>query len=300
MISKKYVYFFGEGSKEMRELLGGKGANLSEMTNIGLPVPHGFTITTEVCNLFYELGKRYPEGLEDQIEENLKKLEEKMGMSLGDEKNPLLVSVRSGAAFSMPGMMDTVLNLGLNDKTVMALIKKTENERFRWDSYRRFVQMFGNVVMDVEHNKFEEALQSKKDKKNIKFDTDLTAEDLKELVEDYKKIIKEARGKSFPQNPREQLKMSIDAVFGSWNNKRAISYRNLNDIPHNIGTAANVQAMVFGNMGQDSGTGVAFTRDPATGEDEFYGEYLINAQGEDVVAGIRTPQHISKIERRNA
>ncbi|HEY4695922.1 MAG TPA: pyruvate, phosphate dikinase [Candidatus Hydromicrobium sp.] len=296
MISKKYVYFFGEGSKEMRELLGGKGANLSEMTNIGLPVPHGFTITTEVCNLFYELGKRYPEGLEDQIEENLKKLEEKMGMSLGDEKNPLLVSVRSGAAFSMPGMMDTVLNLGLNDKTVMALIKKTENERFSWDSYRRFVQMFGNVVMDVEHDKFEEALQSKKDKKNVKFDTDLTAEDLKELVEDYKKIIKEARGKSFPQNPREQLKMSIDAVFGSWNNKRAISYRNLNDIPHNIGTAANVQAMVFGNMGEDSGTGVAFTRDPATGEDEFYGEYLINAQGEDVVAGIRTPQHISRLK----
>jgi pyruvate,orthophosphate dikinase len=296
MTYKKYVYFFGEGSKDMRELLGGKGANLSEMTNIGLPVPCGFTITTEVCNLFYELGKRYPEDLEDQIEENLKKLEEKMGMSFGDEKNPLLVSVRSGAAFSMPGMMDTVLNLGLNDKTVMALIGKTKNERFGWDSYRRFVQMFGNVVMDVEHNKFEEALQSKKDKKNIKFDTELTAEDLKELVEDYKKIIKEAKGKNFPQNPREQLKMSIDAVFGSWNNKRAISYRNLHDIPHNIGTAANVQAMVFGNMGQNSGTGVAFTRDPATGEDKFYGEYLINAQGEDVVAGIRTPQHISKLK----
>ncbi|NQT66083.1 MAG: pyruvate, phosphate dikinase [Actinobacteria bacterium] len=293
---KKYVYFFGEGKREMKKLLGGKGANLSEMTNIGLPVPYGFTITTEVCNLFYDLGKRYPEGLEDQIEENLKKLEEKMGMGFGDEKNPLLVSVRSGAVFSMPGMMDTVLNLGLNDKTVVALIEKTKNERFGWDSYRRFVQMFGDVVMNVEHNKFEKALQSKKDKKNVKFDTELTAEDLRELVEDYKKIIKEAKGRSFPQDPREQLKMSIGAVFGSWNNKRAISYRNLNDLPHNLGTAVNVQAMVFGNMGQDSGTGVAFTRDPATGEDKFYGEYLINAQGEDVVAGTRTPQHISKLE----
>ncbi|PIU29448.1 MAG: pyruvate, phosphate dikinase [Candidatus Hydromicrobium americanum] len=296
MALKKYVYFFGEGKREMKKLLGGKGADLSEMTNMGLPVPYGFTITTEVCNLFYDLGKRYPEGLEDQIEENLKKLEEKMGMCFGDEEDPLLVSVRSGAAISMPGMMDTVLNLGLNDKTIIALIKKTKNERFGWDSYRRFVQMFGNVVMDVEHNKFEEALQSKKDKKNVKFDTELTAEDLKELVEDYKKIIKEAKGKSFPQDPREQLKMSINAVFGSWNNKRAISYRNLHDIPHNIGTAANVQTMVFGNMGQNSGTGVAFTRNPATGEDKFYGEYLMNAQGEDVVAGTRTPQHISKLK----
>jgi pyruvate,orthophosphate dikinase len=296
MALKKYVYFFGEGKREMKKLLGGKGADLSEMTNMGLPVPYGFTITTEVCNLFYDLGKRYPEGLEDQIEENLKKLEEKMGMGFGDEKNPLLVSVRSGAVFSMPGMMDTVLNLGLNDKTVVALIEKTKNERFGWDSYRRFVQMFGDVVMDVEHNKFEEALQSKKDKKNVKFDTELTAEDLRELVEDYKKIIKEAKGRSFPQDPREQLKMSIGAVFGSWNNKRAISYRNLHDLPHNLGTAVNVQAMVFGNMGQDSGTGVAFTRNPSTGEDKFYGEYLINAQGEDVVAGTRTPQHISKLE----
>ncbi|MFZ3386375.1 MAG: pyruvate, phosphate dikinase [Candidatus Hydromicrobium sp.] len=296
MALKKYVYFFGEGKREMKKLLGGKGADLSEMTNMGLPVPYGFTITTEVCNLFYDLGKRYPEGLEDQIEENLKKLEEKMGMGFGDEKNPLLVSVRSGAVFSMPGMMDTVLNLGLNDKTVVALIEKTKNERFGWDSYRRFVQMFGDVVMDVEHNKFEEALQSKKDKKNVKFDTELTAEDLRELVEDYKKIIKEAKGRSFPQDPREQLKMSIGAVFGSWNNKRAISYRNLHDLPHNLGTAVNVQAMVFGNMGQDSGTGVAFTRNPATGEDKFYGEYLINAQGEDVVAGIRTPQPISKLK----
>jgi len=296
MALKKYVYFFGEGKKEMKKLLGGKGADLSEMTNMGLPVPYGFTITTEVCNLFYDLGKSYPESLEEQIEENLKKLEEKMGMVFGDEKNPLLVSVRSGAAISMPGMMDTVLNLGLNDKTIISLMEKTKNERFGWDSYRRFVQMFGSVVMDVEHDKFEEALQSKKDKKNVKFDTELTAEDLRELVEDYKKIIKEAKGKDFPQDPREQLKMAVDAVFDSWNNKRAVSYRNLHDIPHNIGTAVNVQAMVFGNMGQDSGTGVAFTRNPATGEDKFYGEYLMNAQGEDVVAGIRTPRHISELK----
>jgi pyruvate,orthophosphate dikinase len=296
MVSKKYVYFFGEGKKEMKNLLGGKGANLSEMTNIGLPVPYGFTITTEVCNLFYKLGKKYPKGLDEQIDENLKKLEEKMGLVFGDEKNPLLVSVRSGAAISMPGMMDTVLNLGLNDKTIKALIEKTNNERFAWDSYRRFVQMFGDVVMGVEHDKFEEAIQARKDKKKVKYDTELNAEDLKGLVEDYKKIIKKAKGKSFPQDPREQLKMSIDAVFGSWNNKRAISYRNLHDIPHNIGTAVNVQAMVFGNMGETSGTGVAFTRDPATGKNEFYGEYLMNAQGEDVVAGIRTPKHISKLK----
>jgi pyruvate,orthophosphate dikinase len=296
MVSKKYVYFFGEGKKEMKGLLGGKGANLSEMTNIGLPVPYGFTITTEVCNLFYELGRKYPGGLDKQINENLKKLEEKMGMVFGDEKNPLLVSVRSGAAISMPGMMDTVLNLGLNDKTIKALIEKTNNERFAWDSYRRFVQMFGDVVMGVEHDRFEKAIQARKDKKKVKYDTELNAEDLKGLVGDYKKIIKKAKGKSFPQDPRDQLKMSIDAVFGSWNNKRAISYRNLNNIPHNIGTAVNVQTMVFGNMGENSGTGVAFTRDPATGKDEFYGEYLMNAQGEDVVAGIRTPKHISELK----
>jgi pyruvate, orthophosphate dikinase len=296
MASKKYVYFFGEGKKEMKKLLGGKGANLSEMTNIGLTVPYGFTITTEVCNLFYELGKRYPEGLDEQIDKNLKKLEEKMGMGFGDENNPLLVSVRSGAAISMPGMMDTVLNLGLNDRTIKGLIKKTDNERFSWDSYRRFIQMFGDVVMGVEHDKFEEALQARKDKKKVKYDTELDADDLKELIDDYKKIIKEARGRSFPQDPIKQLKMSIDAVFGSWNNKRAISYRNLHDIPHNIGTAVNVQAMVFGNMGNNSATGVAFTRNPATGEDKFYGEYLLNAQGEDVVAGIRTPQPITKLK----
>lgn len=297
MTSKKYVYFFGEGKKEMKKLLGGKGANLSEMTNIGLPVPPGFTISTEVCNLYYDLGERWPEGLMGQIEENLKKLEEKMEMSFGDKNNPLLISVRSGAAVSMPGMMDTVLNLGLNDVSVKGIIAKTGNERFGWDAYRRFVQMFGDVVMGVEHDEFEKAIQAKKDSKGVSFDTELTGQDLKELVDDYKKIIKDAKGKSFPEDPREQLKMSIDAIFGSWNNKRATAYRNLNDIPHNIGTAVNVQTMVFGNMGQTSGTGVAFTRDPSTGEDVLYGEYLINAQGEDVVAGIRTPQPIAKLEK---
>ncbi len=296
MADKKYVYFFGEGKKEMKKLLGGKGANLSEMTNIGLPVPPGFTISSEICNLYYELGERYPEGLQEEIDKNLKKLEEKMGLNLGDEKNPLLVSVRSGAAISMPGMMDTVLNLGLNDKTVKGLIAKTNNERFSWDSYRRFIQMFGDVVMGIEHDKFEEALQAKKDQKGVKFDTDLDAEDLKELVEDYKKIIKEETDKQFPQDPRKQLQMSIDAVFGSWNNKRAITYRNIHEIPHSLGTAVNVQTMVFGNMGEKSGTGVAFTRNPSTGEKKEYGEYLINAQGEDVVAGIRTPKPISELK----
>jgi pyruvate,orthophosphate dikinase len=297
MASKKYVYFFGEGSKEMKKLLGGKGANLSEMTNIGLTVPPGFTITTEVCNLFYELGEKYPEGLNEQIDENLKKLEVGMGMTFGDKENPLLVSVRSGAAISMPGMMDTVLNLGLNDTTINSLIKKTGNERFGWDSYRRFIQMFGDVVMEVEHDKFEEALQAMKSKNKVKLDTELSADNLKELVSEYKKIIKKEKGVSFPQDPKEQLKMSVDAVFGSWNNKRAITYRNLHDIPHDIGTAVNVQVMVFGNMGNNSGTGVAFTRDPATGENVEYGEYLINAQGEDVVAGIRTPRPISNLKK---
>ena len=297
MTSKKYVYFFGEGKKEMKKLLGGKGANLSEMTNIGLPVPPGFTISTEVCNLYYDLGERWPEGLEGQIEENLEKLEAKMQMSFGDENNPLLISVRSGAAISMPGMMDTVLNLGLNDISVKGIIAKTGNERFGWDAYRRFVQMFGDVVMGVEHDEFEKAIQAKKDSKGVAFDTELTAQDLKELVDDYKKIIKDAKGTSFPEDPRKQLRMSIDAVFGSWNNKRATAYRNLHDIPHNIGTAVNVQTMVFGNMGQTSGTGVAFTRDPSTGEDILYGEYLINAQGEDVVAGTRTPQPIARLEK---
>jgi len=297
MADKQFVYFFGEGTKDMKKLLGGKGANLSEMTNIGLPVPPGFTITTETCNLFYELGKKWPEGLWEQVLSNLAKLENKMGMKFNDLVNPLLVSVRSGSAVSMPGMMDTVLNLGLNDKTVQALIKKTGNERFAWDAYRRFIQMFGDVVMEVKHEKFEHALTSMKKKKGVKVDTELTAADLKELVDEYKKIVMDEKGVSFPQDAKEQLKMAMNAVFNSWNNNRAISYRNLYDIPHSLGTAVNVQSMVFGNMGNDSGTGVAFTRNPSTGENKQYGEYLLNAQGEDVVAGIRTPLTIDNLKK---
>ncbi len=297
MADKQFVYFFGEGTKDMKKLLGGKGANLSEMTNIGLPVPPGFTVTTETCNLFYELGKKWPEGLWDQVLSNLERLEVKMGMKFNDLVNPLLVSVRSGSAVSMPGMMDTVLNLGLNDETVQALIKKTGNERFAWDAYRRFIQMFGDVVMEVKHEKFEHALTSMKEKKGVKVDTELTAADLKGLVDDYKKIVMDEKGVSFPQDAKEQLKMSMNAVFDSWNNNRAISYRNLYDIPHSLGTAVNIQSMVFGNMGNDSGTGVAFTRNPSTGENKQYGEYLLNAQGEDVVAGIRTPLTIDNLKK---
>jgi pyruvate,orthophosphate dikinase len=297
MTEKQYVYFFGEGTKDMKKLLGGKGANLSEMTNIGLPVPPGFTITTETCITYYENGQKYPDGFMDQVEVNMKKLEKAMGLDFGDVNDPLLVSVRSGAAVSMPGMMDTILNLGLNDKTVAGIIKKTGNKRFGMDSYRRFIQMFGDVVMEVEHAKFEEALHHLKDKKGVKFDTDLSANDLETLVAVYKKIVEKEKGVSFPQDPREQLKMAIDAVFSSWNNKRAISYRNLNDIPHSLGTAVNIQAMVFGNMGDNSGTGVAFTRNPSTGEKKVYGEYLTNAQGEDVVAGIRTPKDLDELKK---
>ena len=295
MAEKQYVYFFGEGTKDMKKLLGGKGANLSEMTNIGLPVPPGFTITTETCNTYYENGQKYPDGFMEQVKLNMKKLEKAMGLDFGDINDPLLVSVRSGAAVSMPGMMDTILNLGLNDKTVAGLIKKTGNKRFGMDSYRRFIQMFGNVVMEVEHAEFEKAIQHLKDKKGVKFDTDLTADDLEALVADYKKIVEKEKAVSFPQDPMEQLKMAINAVFSSWNNKRAITYRNLNDIPHSLGTAVNIQAMVFGNMGDNSGTGVAFTRNPSTGEKKVYGEYLTNAQGEDVVAGIRTPKDLDKL-----
>ncbi len=297
MTDKQLVYFFGEGTKEMKDLLGGKGANLSEMTNIGLPVPPGFTITTETCNLYYDLGKKWPDGLWDQVLSNLAKLENKMGMKFNDHVNPLLVSVRSGAKVSMPGMMDTVLNLGLNDETVQALIKKTGNGRFAWDAYRRFIQMFGDVVMEVKHEKFEHALTSMKEKKGVKVDTELKEQDLKELVDEYKKIVMEEKGISFPQDAKEQLKMSINAVFGSWNSNRAIIYRNLNNIPHNLGTAVSVQSMVFGNMGNNSGTGVAFTRNPSTGENKQYGEYLLNAQGEDVVAGIRTPLTIDNLKK---
>jgi len=294
---KKYVYSFNEGKKEMKELLGGKGANLAEMTTMGIPVPPGFTITTEACDEFYKLGKKYPEAMLKQVEEKLKELEEKMDMKLGDPTNPLLVSVRSGAAVSMPGMMDTVLNLGLNDISVQGLINKTKNERFAWDAYRRFIQMFGDVVMNVEHAKFEEALSEAKATKGVEYDTDLDAADLKKLVETYKQIVKKETDQDFPQEPKKQLRMAIDAVFGSWNNPRAISYRKIHDIKGLLGTAVNVQIMVFGNMGKTSGTGVAFTRDPATGENKFYGEFLMNAQGEDVVAGIRTPKPIIELEK---
>ena len=296
---KKYVYFFAkdraEGSAKMRDILGGKGANLAEMANLGIRVPPGFTISTEVCVYYTEKGK-YPDGLEEELKENLKKLEEITGKKFGDIENPLLLSVRSGARVSMPGMMDTILNLGLNDKNVEGLAKQTNNPRFAYDCYRRLIQMFGNVVLGVSGEKFEEAIEKKKEQKGVKEDIDLTAEDLKELAEEFKKIIKQETGKDFPQDPFEQLAMARDAVFKSWNNKRAIEYRRLHKIPEHWGTAVNVQTMVFGNMGNDSGTGVGFTRDPATGEKILYGEYLMNAQGEDVVAGIRTPKHLSSLK----
>ena len=296
----KYVYFFGagktEGKAEMKDLLGGKGANLAEMANLDVPIPPGFTISTETCAEYYENGEKLSDSVKEEIEENLKKLEEVMGKKLGDKENPLLVSVRSGAAISMPGMMDTILNLGLNDETVQGLISKSGNERFAWDSYRRLIQMFGDVVMGVDHSKFEEVLDRHKEAKGVKYDTELDAEDLKRVVEDYKKLIIDELGREFPQDTKEQLYMAIDAVFGSWNNDRAIHYRKINDIKGLKGTAVNVQTMVFGNMGETSGTGVCFSRDPSTGENKFYGEYLMNAQGEDVVAGIRTPQPITHLK----
>ena len=296
-MSSKFVYFFSkdqsEGKKELKELLGGKGANLAEMCSLGLPIPPGFTITTEVCDLFYKNNRNYPEGLNEEVENTLARLEELMGKKLGDKEDPLLVSVRSGAAVSMPGMMDTVLNLGLNDESVEGLAKKSQNARFAYDSYRRFIQMFSNVVLGIEHENFEEILEEQKHKKNITNDVDLEVEDLKEIVKKYKELVKKETGSEFPQDPKGQLWKSIDAVFGSWNNARAIKYRELNDIAGLMGTAVNVQAMVFGNMGDSCATGVAFTRDPSTGEKTFYGEFLVNAQGEDVVAGIRTPQEIT-------
>ena len=299
-MAAKYVYFFGrgkaEGNAKMRDLLGGKGAGLAEMTNIGIPVPPGFTITTEVCKLYYQNNKRYPEGLKEQVEENLRKIEEIMGASFGDPENPLLVSVRSGAPISMPGMMDTILNLGLNDETVQGLIKKSGNPRFAYDAYRRFVQMFGNVVLGVPHSKFEELLDQKKEEKGVRFDTELDAEDWKDLVGKFKRLIKDETGQDFPEDPQEQLWMAVNAVFDSWNNERAIIYRRIHNIPDDLGTAVNVQTMVFGNMGDDSGTGVAFTRDPATGEKKVMGEFLLNAQGEDVVAGIRTPRPVEELK----
>jgi pyruvate,orthophosphate dikinase len=296
MENQKYVYTFGEGNADMKMLLGGKGANLSEMTNLGLPVPPGFTITTEVCRKYYENNK-YPEDLQDQIDAHLSMLEKKMGKRLGDLENPLLVSVRSGAPQSMPGMMDTVLNLGLNDVTVKSLANQTKNERFAYDCYRRFMQMFGNVVIGLEHGTFEAILSEVKGRYGVTLDTDMSVKALKDLVAEYKKIFLKETGETFQQEPHKQLSMSIDAVFKSWNNRRAITYRKLSNIPDDIGTAVNVQTMVYGNMGEDSGTGVAFTRDPATGENELYGEYLMNAQGEDVVAGIRTPRHVRELKK---
>ncbi|MBA3061568.1 MAG: pyruvate, phosphate dikinase, partial [Atribacteria sp.] len=296
MSTKKYVYFFDEGKGDMKSILGGKGAGLAEMTRISLPVPQGFTITTEVCVEYYKKEKKYPQGLEEQIEENLKKLEQISKKAFGDSKNPLLVSVRSGALISMPGMMDTILNLGLNDVTIQGIVEKTKNERFAYDSYRRFMQMFGNVVLGVEHDKFEFLLEELKKELKIKLDTEIDCEGLKILVERYKKLIKKETGKDFPQELKAQLKMAIDAVFNSWNTKRAVTYRRINKIPDDLGTAVNVQEMVFGNMGEDSGTGVGFTRNPSTGEKEDYGEYLLNAQGEDVVAGIRTPLPLSNLK----
>ncbi len=293
----KFVYYFGdgvaEGNAKMKELLGGKGANLAEMSSLGLPVPAGFTITTEVCTLFYDEGRKYPAGLEKEVNDSLSKIEKSVSHKFGDKENPLLVSVRSGARVSMPGMMDTVLNLGLNDETVEGLAKKTSNPRFAYDSYRRFIQMYSNVVLDMEHGVFEEMLEEAKERKGTHLDTGLDADDLKQLASNYKQKVLEVLGKPFPQDVNEQLWGAISAVFNSWMSHRAVTYRRINDIPANWGTAVNVQAMVFGNMGEDCATGVAFTRNPSTGEKKYYGEYLVNAQGEDVVAGIRTPQAIT-------
>ncbi len=306
-MANKLIYYFGksktDGSGDMKALLGGKGANLAAMTKIGLPVPPGFTITTEVCVHYYKAGKKFPTELPADLEKAIKWMEKETGKKFGDPKNPLLVSVRSGARDSMPGMMDTILNLGLNDNTTEGLATATGNPRFAWDSYRRFIQMYGDVVMGVqkrhehEHEPFEEVMDQLKKEVKVTEDTDLTADHLQELVKRYKKLIKERTGKAFPNEPMKQLEGSIAAVFGSWMNERAILYRQKYRIPDEWGTAVNVQSMVFGNMGEDSATGVAFTRDPATGENVFYGEYLVNAQGEDVVAGVRTPLKIAEMAK---
>ena len=299
----KYVYFFGadEGNAEMRPLLGGKGANLAEMTNLDIPVPPGFTVSTEVCKLYYENKRQYPDELEEQIDQNLQKLEAAMNAKFGDPENPLLVSVRSGGVVSMPGMMDTILNLGLNDETVGGLIAKSQNKRFAYDAYRRFVQMFANVVLRVNHEEFENLLEKKKKAKGVLLDTELEAADLLTLVHEFKHLIKQKTGRVFPDMPRQQLNMARDAVFESSGNQRAITYRRLNGISEELGrTAVNVQAMVFGNRGERSGTGVIFTRNPSTGEKQIYGEYLMNAQGEDVVAGIRTPLPIAELKNISA
>src|SRR3954449_6489998 len=306
-MSTKYVYFFGgntaDGDATQKNLLGGKGANLAEMCRVGLPVPAGFTLTTEVCNSYYDRGKQYPAELKSQVADALKKTEQVMGAKFGDAKNPLLVSCRSGARVSMPGMMDTVLNIGLNESTLRGLIEKTGNERFGWDSYRRFVQMYGDVVLGLKPQKkedidpFEHIMDEMKHAKGVKLDTELTTDDLKELVRRFKKAVKERTGKDFPDDVRDQMWGAISAVFASWGNDRAVVYRRQYGYPHDWGTAANICSMVFGNMGDDCCTGVAFTRDPATGEKVFYGEYLINAQGEDVVAGIRAPKKIAQLKQ---
>lgn len=303
MSQSKFIYFFGSGETEgkgtMREILGGKGANLAEMTNLGVPVPPGFTLATEVCDFYSKSGGKYPDSLSAELEEHLARLEKRMGKGLGDASDPLLVSVRSGAAVSMPGMMDTILNLGLNDRAVRGLAEKTGNPRFAWDAYRRFIQMFGNVAMGMDINVFEHILEKTKEAKGVEEDTALDHNDLEGLVEKYKVAYKSALSEEFPQDPKEQLWKAIGAVFGSWSNPKAIKYRSLNNIKNLLGTAVNVQSMVFGNFGDDSGTGVCFSRDPSTGENKFYGEFLMNAQGEDVVAGIRTPLPISILEEQN-
>jgi pyruvate, orthophosphate dikinase len=292
---EKFVYSFDEGSKEMKNLLGGKGANLAEMTKIGLPVPYGFTVTTAACTRYYDEGKKIGDDIIADIYTKMADLEARTGKTFGSVENPLLVSVRSGAVFSMPGMMDTILNLGLNDETVVGLATLTDNPRFAYDSYRRFIQMFGDVVLEVHKAKFDAIFEAKKHEKGVHFDVELKTEDLQEIIDDYKKLVKKEIGRDFPQEPKDQLMEAIKAVFRSWNNDRAILYRKLNGIPSNLGTAVNVQSMVFGNMGDTSGTGVAFTRSPVNGEKKIFGEFLVNAQGEDVVAGIRTPQPIDEM-----
>src|SRR5580700_6906938 len=296
----KYVYSFGggkaDGDGKMKDVLGGKGAGLAEMSRAGLPVPPGFTIDTGVCVLFFENGNKVPIEIEQEMDAALAKLEKSMGQKLGDPANPLLLSVRSGAKFSMPGMMNTILNLGLNDQTTEGLAQKSNNPRFAYDCYRRFIQMFGEVALDIDMQKFDHIFDERKKKVKAKLDTDLKADDLKAIIDDYKKLVKKETGKHFPQDAREQLSMSRDAVFRSWWGKNAVTYRRMEKIPDDIGTAANVQAMVFGNMGDTSATGVGFTRNPSTGEKVFWGEFLINAQGEDVVAGIRTGRPISDLE----
>ncbi|MEN6411353.1 MAG: pyruvate, phosphate dikinase [Veillonellales bacterium] len=292
----KFVYLFEEGNASMRSLLGGKGANLAEMTNIHLPVPPGMTITTDACKEYYTAGKKLPAGLTDEVKNKLRHLEQATGKKFGDTANPLLVSVRSGAVFSMPGMMDTILNLGLNEQTVTGLAKNTDNPRFAYDAYRRFIQMFSDVVLEIPKHDFESILSRQKSRQGVTYDQELSATSLRDIIVAYKDLVEQKTGRPFPEDPTEQLFMAVEAVFRSWNNDRAIIYRNLNKIDHDLGTAVNIQSMVFGNMGSDCGTGVAFTRNPSTGENILYGEYLTNAQGEDVVAGIRTPQPIAKLK----